>query len=223
MRFETPDVTSAVMVANLDFNETEGRYDMVVEQGKLEGRGELVYGVFGNLTTAALQPELEALFDAEGEGAARRISNWLRMPLDWGLEEQPLASASEASSPPKEKDIPLVQDMEETASATPRPRLTPVPLEDRDWPVWVALPLKNGGILRGNLSGMQDGRLVVQVGSQRILFDPARLKHSPRELLAEAQSAYAGGGGHSARQYAAAAMLLLENPAEAKALFDKCK
>ncbi len=230
MRFDTPEAQSAVMVANLDFSETEGRYDMVVTQGKLAGRGELVYGVFRSLTNAALQPELESLFETEEGETSRRISNWLRIPLDWDKGEQPRPAdsrpASQPASPLIEKAISAVRDITKPTPAsapTPRPRLTPVPLEKRDWPVYVALPLANGGVLRGDLSGKQNGHLVVKIGTQRILFDPARLKHSAEQLLAEAKTAYNEGRKHAARQYAAAATLLLEDSTEAKALLEKCR
>ncbi len=148
------------------------------------------------------------------------------MPSDTEKQEQPHLSAKSPSTNPASaliKKALIAMKNAGKPKPTPRARLTPVPLQKRDWPVYIALPLKNGGILRGDLTGKENGKLVVKVGSQKIRFDPARLKHSPEQLLAEAQSAYAGNHKHTARQYAATAMLLLDDPTEAKALLEKCR
>jgi len=225
VRFESQGPPTSAVPKSLPFEDDAGRYDAVVERGILRGRGEIVYAVFRDLTPAADEQLLESLFDNEEQMRRYRISNVVRVPVDWDsavlAPAEPalvLAPTPSPTPPPAPQPAPTPASTPQAAALRPQPTPTP-----RTGPVEVALPLKNGGILRGFLIGREDGNLVLESRSRRFTYDPKGLKHSPAQLLAEAKRARAAGLPATALQYAATAAFLLDNPSEAEALVQDCR
>jgi len=206
LRFEGSGLTSAVVPGRMIFDETEGAYESVVEQGALQGQGELVYAVLQGLTEAADPKVLNQAFDAlSKEPSSVLISNLLRVPIRW-----PGASGS-----PLDNALAVISNSPATAFVpTPRPRVTPQttpapqPAQALDralpQPLAIELPLPNGGKLKGTLLGVRDGQLVLSGQRRLFVFDPAHLG-TPQAIQAHATQAT---DASTAAQWAAIASLL---------------
>jgi hypothetical protein len=241
LRFESPETTSAVVASGLVFDGESGRFDAVTQQGGLSGTGSLAYAVFGDLTPVADQSVLKALFTGEEAEEGYRLSNILRVPVDWdapaGTPASPSPTPIPAPMPAPAPASPPVQTPPQPPRQTPASARTPMPPAAAvpspppapavapyvHEPIAVVLPLKNRGLLSGRLEGVEDGRLVLSNRGRRFTFDPAEFLHTPEQFLSEARKAHAEGRRATALQYAAVAALLLEEPSEARALVRKLR
>lgn len=235
VRFESAEVVSAVVPARMEFDGNDGEYESVVEQGALKGKGDFVYAVLGDMTAATGVEVLNKKFDEFAKQPSKELlSNILRVPVDWRANsDSPLDSAlaliSAPASAPASQPISVSPMPQFSPKPTPvmakrpqpSPTATPKPMTRvLEKPQVIDLPLKNGGVLRGELLGMRDGQLVMKGRAWEFEFDPASIG-TPQEILAEAQSALQAGRGSHARQLASIAGLLLDDPSPAAAILQQ--
>lgn len=235
VRFESSEMTSAVVPGRMVFDGGEGAYESVVEQGALQGKGELVYAVLRDMTEATDSVKLNKIFDEFSKQTPPGvISNVLRVPVDWRTQgDTPLdhALAVISGTPVLATVTPAA-----TAIATPIPAQgpaatpkslmaaaakTPAALDKAlATPVTIDLQMKNGGILRGELLGVRQGKLVLKGRMREFEFTPSPLG-TAEEILAQAQSAQKSGKMPEAAQWAAIASLLLQDPSPANAILQQ--